>query len=77
MFFTLAYWKTTGEAVLVAFATAFAGAFTFNAPTVKSLEAAAVAGAAGALYTFVKQLGAVQAAKLIPKVAVSAPKVPA
>jgi hypothetical protein len=68
--FTLAFWKITAEAVLMAAGTAFLGAFAVQGGyTVRGLEAAAVAAGAGALAAFLKQLGAVQATKGTPIVA--------
>ena len=75
--FTLAFWKSTAELVLVAFLSTFAGAFTIQGGTltIKGLEAAGIAGGTAAVYVLVKQLGAVQAAKSTLKVDVpAAPK---
>jgi hypothetical protein len=69
--FTAAFWKTTAEYVLVAFLTAFAGAWTqSSAVTLKDLYAALVAGGMAALYALIKQLGGVQATAQVLKVKV-------
>ena len=74
--FTLGFWKTTAEAVVTTFTTAFAGTFLAQGKyTTTALVAAASAGGLAALAVFVKQLGAVQAASGTPKVAIPAPKV--
>jgi len=68
--FTLAFWKNALETALTAGVTAFAGSLAvIGTPSVRGLEAAAVAGGLGALYALTKQLGAVQSAKGVAKVA--------
>ena len=68
--FTLSFWKTALESTVLAFLTAFSGAFAIQgATTLKGVEAAAIAGGMGALYAFTKQLGGVQAVSAILKVA--------
>ena len=70
MIFTLAFWKNAFEHAVVAGSAAFAGSLTITTtPSLKSLEAAAVAGGIGALYAFVQQIGAVQQAAGVTKVA--------
>ena len=60
--FTKAFWVTAVESVLTTFATAFLGSWGVSQSlNVHDLLAAVGAGAAGALYAFVKTLGAVQA----------------
>jgi len=57
------------ESTLLAFLTAFTGAFAIQGtPTLKGLYAAAIAGGMGALYAFTKQLGGTQAVKAVLKV---------
>jgi hypothetical protein len=72
--FTLAFWRTTAEAVVTTFITSFAGFFLAQGGyTVKGLVASASAAGMAALAVFVKQLGAVQSAKAALKVSVSVP----
>ena len=67
--FNLSFWKTALETTLIAFLSTFTAAFGVSGGyTIKGLEAAAIAGGMGALYAFVKQLGAVQSAKAVTKV---------
>ena len=71
--FTLAFWKTTLEAVLATFGITFAATLKFTtSPTVNGLETAAIAGGMAALYVFIKQLGGTQALTATPKVSVRA-----
>ena len=73
--FSLSFWKSTAEATVTTFATAFAGTFLAQGKyTTTALVAAASAGGLAALAVFVKQLGAVQAAAGVPKVSLPAPK---
>lgn len=61
--FTKAFWVTALENSLVTGASTFAGSLVLTTtPTLKGLVAAASTGGMAALYTFVKQVGAVQAA---------------
>ena len=70
--FNISFWRTTAEADLTTFVTAFAGMFLMQGKyTVTSLVASASAGGLAALAVFVKQVGAVQSAKAAPKVAVN------
>jgi uncharacterized membrane-anchored protein len=61
--FTLAFWKSALEAVVFGAVTGFVAALPTNANvTLTELKAAGIGAATGALYAFVKQLGAVQSA---------------
>ena len=67
--FDVQFWKNALESTLVAGLTAFAGVFTVeNGYTLTGLKAAGIAGGMGALYAFIKQLGAVQSIQAITKV---------
>lgn len=67
--FSLSFWKNALENTLTAGATALAGSLAvLGVPTAKGLEAAAIAAGLGALYAFLKQLGAVQSAQSVLKV---------
>jgi hypothetical protein len=67
--FTLSFWKNALEATLVAGLAAFAASLSITTtPSLKDLEAAAIAGGMGALYAFIKQLGGVQAMASVLKV---------
>ena len=67
--FSSKFWLNALESTLVAGLTAFSGALAVSGGyTTTGLKAAGVAGAMGALYAFVKQLGAVQSANAITKV---------
>jgi hypothetical protein len=68
--FSISFWKTAAENALTAGASAFTGSLVLTTtPTLKGLEAAAVAAGVGALYAFVKQVGGVQATSAVVKVA--------
>lgn len=72
--FNLQFWKNALETTLITFLTTFAGAFGVSGGyTVDGLKAAAIAGGMGALYAFVKQLGAVQSAQSVTKVSTPTP----
>ena len=67
--FNAQFWKNALESTLVAFLSTFTAAFGVQGGyTLKGLTAAAIAGGMGALYAFVKQLGAVQLAQSVTKV---------
>ena len=67
--FDVQFWRNALEATLVAGLTAFSGSFAVTGGyTLTGLKAAGIAGGMGALYAFVKQLGAVQAIQAITKV---------
>ena len=70
--FTIAFWKTCAEKVVVGACTGFtASLVNTTTPTLKDLGAAGVGAGLGALYAFVTQLGGVQQAAGILKVAVT------
>jgi hypothetical protein len=66
---TVAFWKTAAEHAVTAGAAAFVATLGVT-PTLdlKDLETAGIAAGVGALYAFVKQLGAVQYAAGLLKV---------
>ena len=69
--FSLAFWTTALEAALVAGSSAFLAAIPVTGVwNLDNLKVAGVAFATGALYAFIKQLGAVQAVNAVTKVAI-------
>ena len=69
--FSLAFWSNALEAAVVAGSAGFLAVIpatgTWN---MNNLKAAGIAAATGALYAFIKQLGAVQAVNAVTKVAI-------
>lgn len=59
--FSKAFWLTTLELVVVAFASTFAASLSVvNPPTSQSFVTAAIAGGVAAIYALVRQIGSVK-----------------